>query len=182
MPRGLSVRPTTSKVRKAIFDILGQRCDGDHVLDLYAGTGSLGLEAARRGAARVVFVERADTARRALEENIRRASPPCPTELMVCDAAEGVDVLSGRGDTFDIVLADPPYDCGEIQRLLERLDRSCLIADEGVAVVEHSPRERGQDTLERLRRIDERRYGQTHVSFFAADEPRPHDQTKGDRE
>jgi 16S rRNA (guanine966-N2)-methyltransferase len=178
VPRGLSVRPTTSKVRKAIFDILGQRCDGDQVLDLYAGSGSLGLEAARRGAARVVFVENADVARRALEENIRRANSPCPTELLFRDAVEGLGVLSGRGDTFDIVLADPPYDRGEVQRLLERLDRSDLLADEGVAVVEHSPRERGEDTLERLRRIDERRYGQTHISFFTADETRPHDDTK----
>lgn len=176
------MRPTTSKVRKAIFDILGQRCDGDQVLDLYAGTGALGLEAAHRGAARVVFVEQADSARRAIEENIQRAAPPCPTELLFCDAVEGMGVLSGRGDTFDIVLADPPYDQGEVQRLLERLDRSSLLADEGVAVIEHSPRERGEDTFERLSRIDERRYGQTHVSFFAAEESRPHDDRKGDRE
>lgn len=175
------MRPTSSKVRQAIFDILGQRCDDDHVLDLYAGSGSLGLEAARRGAARVVFVDDAELSCESLRTNLERRSPPCPTELLRADVVEGMRVLARRGELFDLVFADPPYDRDQVQRTLEALDELPLLAPGGVVVVEHSPRERGTDTVGRLGRSDERHYGQTHVSFFDMDPSRDRpDDTKGD--
>ncbi len=177
------MRPTTSKVRQAIFDILGQRCDGDHVLDLYAGSGSLGLEAARRGAARVVFIDDAELSCKTLRTNLERRAPPCPTELLRSDAVEGMRMLAARGEVFDLVLADPPYDRGEVQRTLDALVELPLLAGDGVVVIEHSQRESGTDTVGDLRRVDERRYGQTHVSFFSNDptQDRP-DDSKGERE
>ncbi len=166
VPRGRRVRPTSERVRQSVFDILGQRCDGDRVLDLYAGTGALGIEAAARGAARVVFVEidrhTAETVRR----NAARLVEECDTRVLVDDVPLAVATLRGRGERFDLIFADPPYDRGEVARVMEALVRQPLLDERGVLVIEHSPRERPGDPGGVLRPVDERRYGQTMVSFF----------------
>jgi 16S rRNA (guanine966-N2)-methyltransferase len=160
-------------VREAIFDILGQRCDGDVVLDLFAGAGTLGLEALLRGAHSLVAVEQDRVALRALDANIRQAERVDAVRVVRGDVADALGRLAAEGRRFDLIFADPPYDRGEIEPLIGGLAGGSLLADDGVIVVEHSPRERGPDALHDLRRIDERRYGQTHVSFFARQTDNP---------
>ena len=159
-------RPTSARIRKSIFDILGQRCDGDHVLDLYAGSGGLGIEAALRGGAQLVLVEQSPEALDAIRRNVQRFVPDCETQVIGGDAPVVVGELAARGRRFDLILADPPYDLGEVDRALEALGSSGLLTDDGVVVLEHSPRERGPDRCCTLARFDERRYGQTLVSFY----------------
>jgi len=163
------VRPTSARVLEAIFDILGQRCDGDVVCDLYAGSGALSIEAAKRGARKIVLVERDHHALRAIRSNVERRPAACDAEVLQADAVEGLQRLARRGDRFDLVFADPPYDRGEVERVLSAMQQCSVLAEDGVMVVEHSPRERGQDRYGDLRRVDERKYGQTSVSFFERD-------------
>ena len=139
------------------------------MLDLYAGTGSLALEAAARGAARIVLVEQDEAALAAIRKNLRSAPRECDTALLAGDVVHWLGRLSRRRESFDIVLADPPYDCGEVARVLSALADSPVMAPGAVAVIEHSPRERGPESAGPLVRTDERRYGQTHVSFFSAE-------------
>lgn len=169
IPKGLAVRPTAARVREAIFDILGQRCDGDRVLDLYAGTGALAIEAGTRGAAALVLVEQAPEALRAIRTNLERVGLSGQAEILQADAVEAVRRLSGRGERFDLILADPPYRRGEVARVLDTLARHPLLADGGVIVVEHDPREGPPERVPALRCSDQRRYGQTSVSFFRPD-------------
>ena len=166
VPRGLAVRPTSARVLEAIFNILGQRCDGDVVCDLYAGSGALAIEAAIRGASRIVLVEQDRGAVRAIRANVARRATGCVSEVLQADVVEGLERLARRGERFDLVLADPPYDRGEVDRVLAAVQRCSVLAEDGVMVIEHSPRERGQERYEDLSRVDERKYGQTSVSFF----------------
>ncbi len=137
------------------------------MLDLYAGAGTLGLEAMLRGADRLVAVERDRDALRALQANVRRAGLEDAVRVIRTAVADALPRLEREGEVFDLIFADPPYDRGEVDAVLQGLADSPLLRADGRIVVEHSPRERGPDRPFDLRRIDERRYGQTHVSFFA---------------
>jgi 16S rRNA (guanine966-N2)-methyltransferase len=108
VPRG--ARPTSGRAREALFDILQESVVGGRVLDLYAGSGAIGLEALSRGAAEAVFVE---TDRRALDANLFRCAPAAETvEVFGGDARRAIDLLSREGRRFDLVFADPPYSRG----------------------------------------------------------------------
>jgi 16S rRNA (guanine966-N2)-methyltransferase len=124
VPRG--VRPVSDVAREGLFSSLGAAVVGARVLDLYAGTGALGIEALSRGAAEAVFVERAPAALRTIRENLRR------TRLGERAVVVGLDVRAflGRphGAPFDLVLADPPYDlpASELEGVLAELSRGWL--------------------------------------------------------
>lgn len=174
MPRDGTVRPTSARVRGAIFDILGQSCEGDTVLDLYAGAGTLGIEALARGARTLVAVERDREVARVLQGNLTRSGGEGSHRLVRGDAVAVIRRLAAAGERFDVIFADPPYDAGEIGRILGELAILPLLTEDGVVVVEHSPREDGTERIGELRRFDRRVYGQTNVSFY--------ERTSADRE
>jgi len=162
-PEGRSVRPTSDRVRQSLFDLLGQRCDGLNVLDLYAGTGALGIEALSRGAARATFVERDPKVLRLLEENLRALGFSERSRALRRDASLGA---SGR---FDLVFLDPPYAlgvAGPLQGLLGA--REFSLAPEGRVVVEHDRGEVAPAALGGLVRYDQRDYGRTRLSLYRA--------------
>jgi 16S rRNA (guanine966-N2)-methyltransferase len=162
-PRGWKVRPTSDRVREAIFSALGERVDGALVLDLYCGTGALAIEALSRGAERAVLVDR-DT--RPALGNVQRLGLAERTELVRADAGRWLaQVSSGPfGGKFDLVFVDAPY------RLADRVAQDLnihlplLLAEGGRAVVESGARRPLQvETLEPLR---QRRYGAADVSIY----------------
>jgi 16S rRNA (guanine966-N2)-methyltransferase len=159
-------RPTSSRVRKAIFDILGQSCEGEQVLDLFAGAGSLGIEAASRGAASVVFVERDREAAECVRRNVRRLARDRPTRVLEMDVQRALEQLDREGVRFDLVFADPPYGGADIEPVLNALANRSILGSAAVVVVEHSSRESIPDRCGALVRTDQRRYGQTNVSFY----------------
>jgi 16S rRNA (guanine966-N2)-methyltransferase len=110
VPRGRAVRPTSDRVREALFSILGEIVHGARVLDLFAGSGALGIEALSRGAERAVFVERDPTAAAVVRANLQGlAVPPERAELRVVDARQAVVTARRRRETYDLVFIDPPY-------------------------------------------------------------------------
>ncbi len=163
-PAGLATRPTSDKVRGAVMNLLGQFFDGGDVLDLYAGTGALALEALSRGCARAVCVE----ADRAAAEVVRRNAE-------ACGFSDRVDVRRGRVEevvprlpagAFALAFVDPPYGEGPSAGLA-LLDR--VLSPGGRAVAEHDARTPPPDRVGGLALVDRRAYGGTGISIYARD-------------
>ena len=160
-PKGLSTRPTTDRVREALFSILGS-IDSLRVLDVFAGTGALGLEALSRGARSAVFVESAKPAVASLRKNIEALGVSGQTRVIAKRIENALKELTE--ERFDLVLCDPPWD--EVPALGDVLiGLGGLLAEGGVLVLEHAKRT-APPTIRGLRMTDTRKYGDTQVSFF----------------
>jgi 16S rRNA (guanine966-N2)-methyltransferase len=141
-PRGLRTRPTADRVREALFDILGPGVAGTRVLDLFAGSGAVGIEALSRGAARVVFVERDRDALRALRANLARLRVSRQRGRVV--AGDVLRVLAGLASSeapADLVFVDPPYEAGLAGPALAALVAAGLCAPGARVVVQHATRD-----------------------------------------
>ena len=161
------VRPTTDRIREAMFSSLGERVPGARVLDLFAGTGGLGLEAASRGAVAVTFVEKARPSLIALERNLAaiRQGREMNCELRVLRGDAFVQLIAMAAGSFDLVFADPPYG-DAAQRLLNDPRLLPVLDGAGLLVLESATR----DALvpgTSWRVVREGEYGDTRVSFFA---------------
>lgn len=168
------VRPTKEQVREAIFSSLGDRIVGARVLDLFAGTGALGLEAWSRGADRVCSVEQDRRVFSVLEENVRALCDP-EGPAYSCASADVYRYLKNRapGDgPFDIVLADPPYDSGDNNALLEKTLRALIepriLSPDGILVFELGASESPVDS-DGWRLCRDKTYGDTRVLTYARD-------------
>lgn len=158
--KGKGVRPTTDRVREAWMSAMGGRLDGLRILDLFAGSGALGLEALSRGAAEVVFVERSRQSLQVLEANIRHLDAGSVSRVVAGDVFRFLNTL--EGERFDIALADPPYASGDAVRLLEAF-RDRAFANE--LWLEHPWREE----LPLPDGVRTRRYGDTALSTLTAE-------------
>ena len=133
-------RYTSSKVRAAIFNLIGDVAGCD-VLDLFAGSGSLSIEALSRGAKRAVCVEKSGRMAEMLRENFRRLGLDKDCVVLNMDVIYALPALSKRGDTYDLILMDPPYDKGYVSVMFELLRKHPVCRDESLLVLEHSKRE-----------------------------------------
>jgi 16S rRNA (guanine966-N2)-methyltransferase len=159
-PKGLDTRPTSDRVRENVFNLVGP-LDGATVLDLYAGSGALGLEALSRGASRAVFVERDADAARTIERNLDKLR--LTGTVLRRDAVAALAAEAGSGRKYDLVLVDPPYEMfTDVQPQLARYLPSVL-ADDGLLVVETDARV--QPELPLLERTS-RRYGAARVTLY----------------
>jgi pantetheine-phosphate adenylyltransferase len=169
VPPGDAVRPTADRVREAVFARLGALA-GANVLDVFAGSGALGIEALSRGAAAAVFVERSPAVAAVLRDNLRSLELLERADLVRADAVTALRRLAAGGRRFDLALLDPPYaDAGARDRALRALVTSGILAPRATVLVEASRREPPPATAG-LRAIDERRYGDTVVHWFEAEE------------
>ena len=137
-PEGEATRPTSEKVREALFDILGARVAGAAFGDLYAGTGAVGLEALSRGATRCLFVERRRRALECLRRNIEALRAGPRARILPVDAAQAMALLEKEGPPLDILFCDPPYADGRWPSLLAAMGASGILAAGCLLVVEHA--------------------------------------------
>jgi 16S rRNA (guanine966-N2)-methyltransferase len=165
--RGFDIRPTADRVREALFNILGSRAEGAHVLDLFAGTGALGIEALSRGAQTAVFVESAAPALKVIRKNIAACRLEARATVIRLEIPRDLDRLLPHNGIFDLIFIDPPYRRNLIHPTLIRLTQSRLPAAEATIVVEHDPAE-NFDPPSDWEMIDSRRYGQTQLTFLAS--------------
>ncbi|MBI1745870.1 MAG: 16S rRNA (guanine(966)-N(2))-methyltransferase RsmD [Acidobacteria bacterium] len=166
-PPDYSLRPTSDRVKESLFDILGSAVSGSTWLDLFAGTGSIGIEALSRGAAHVIFVEEQVNACRLIESNIHHCRIEAGFTVMRSAAARALNRLAKEKQLFDIIFIDPPYQSGLYEIVLETIARGALLKSTGVAIAEHDRRIALHDEYVDLYRRDTRRYGTTCLSFFA---------------
>jgi 16S rRNA (guanine966-N2)-methyltransferase len=162
-PRGSRTRPTAAKVREAIFNILGP--PPGPVLDLYAGSGALGLESLSRGAPSAVFVERDGAALGALRRNLRESGMDDRALVLGADVRSALRKLSGLGRQFSWVFMDPPY-VKETDGVLAELSGGDLLTGCAVVIVEHDRRHPSPPSVGGLFLTDRRQYGDTELSFY----------------
>lgn len=162
-PKSKEVRPTASQLREALFNICQHHIEGVRFLDLFAGSGAIGLEALSRGACHATFVEKNRTSLVALKQNIQNLQEEERSKIYSCDVFEALKRLSKEKREFDIIFADPPYGTHELSwsnAVLEAVDHSSLLAKEGHLFLEDAL-EASEETHppENLKLLSARRYG-----------------------
>jgi 16S rRNA (guanine966-N2)-methyltransferase len=165
-PRSHHTRPTADRVRETLFNVLGQMLDGGEVLDLYAGTGALGLEALSRGAERAVLVDLSAEAAELCQKNAALLGFDSVVTVLRLRVDRAVERLAREGRRFVLAFADPPYAARAGGWVVEAV--SPLLTEGGVLVVEHDRRELLPEAGGTLVRADQRRFGDTVLSFFQA--------------
>jgi 16S rRNA (guanine966-N2)-methyltransferase len=166
LPGGCSIRPTADRVKEALFNILGS-LEGKSLLDLFAGCGNVGLEALSRGASGSVFVEKDLRLIETIRANLRLLGFEGRAEVIAADVEEGIRRLRKRGERFDVLFADPPYEEGFVTELMTCLEGAELLTENGIIILQHSLREPlRQSVTQPLAVIDQRRYGDTLLSFL----------------
>ncbi|MGE5557896.1 MAG: 16S rRNA (guanine(966)-N(2))-methyltransferase RsmD [Bacillota bacterium] len=166
-PGGREFRPTSDRVKEAVFSILQFAIEGRHVLDLYAGSGSLGLEALSRNAAGCTFVESNKKHAAILKENLAKVLQGEPAEVLIAPADQAITFLKGKSCCFDIVFIDPPYGMEQSYDTLFLLGQAeGVINGSSVVVVEHAAKVRLSDEYGLLQKTRECCYGDTRISFF----------------
>ena len=164
-------RPTSDRVREALFARL-EPLDGLDVLDLYAGSGALGIEALSRGAGSVVFVERAAHGAGVLRANLASLELEDRSRVVQSDAIRALRGLDGAGERFDLVFMDPPYESDALGGALSSLAAADLLRPEGMVVVERG-RRHPLPEIAGLACVDERRYGDTVITRLHLSKPQP---------
>ena len=163
-PQGLDTRPTTDKVKESLFNIIQFELEGRRVLDLFAGTGQMGIECLSRGAASAVFVDRRKDAFALIKKNLALTGLQDRARVVHGDS---LAFLAGAGESFDLVFLDPPYASGLLEQALERLAAPGfdILAPYGIIVAEHSA-DRRLDVPAGCRLRKTYRYGKIAVTLF----------------
>ncbi len=167
-PEGMDTRPTADRAKEALFSILQKKVPGARVLDLYAGSGALALEALSRGADSAVLVDAGIKAQRAIQENIDALGCGERAVLLRMQDEAALRLLSRQGDSFDLIFLDPPYrmDTAPVCSLIMRLN---LLRPGGTLIVEHA-REKEPAIQPPLRLTDRRVYGAAGIGFYQKEE------------
>jgi 16S rRNA (guanine966-N2)-methyltransferase len=167
-PKWEGLRPTSDKLRETLFNILAPRIAGARVLDGYAGTGAVGIEALSRGAAHVTFVERDRRAAALIEENAKVCGLKADYTIACSDFLAW---RAGVASSFDLILLDPPYDISAVRDALDRA--AGLLSSDGVLVLERATRQ-DPDVPSRLERVRDVRSGDSTLTIFIRAHASPH--------
>jgi 16S rRNA (guanine966-N2)-methyltransferase len=165
-PAGERLRPTSSKVREALFDILRDRVAGRSFVDLYAGTGTVGLEALSRGADRAVFVEPGELKVKTMRRCVDDFGFQDRALIIRGKAKEFIERASDAGERFDIFFVDPPYASEEIEEVLPAIEEGEVLKRDGVVIVEHFFKKEVPEAVGRLKVKRSYRYGDTVLTFY----------------
>jgi 16S rRNA (guanine(966)-N(2))-methyltransferase RsmD len=165
---GRDIRPTPDRVREALFSMLYSR-RGDlaesKVLDLFAGSGALGIEAVSRGAQHAWFVDSSLQALRTIGLNLERCRLSSKATIVPRDIWQALPAIAKAGP-FEVIFADPPYGCDHGPRLLAEADRLGLLAPQGLLFIETAASDQVPDRVGALQLLDQRRYGSTLIHIF----------------
>jgi len=163
-PRGHSLRITADRVKESLFDIVAD-CDGADVLDLFAGTGNVGIEAASRGARFIVFVEKNPRHIDIIKKNLDLCGMTEKSDVIQATVHDGIKACARGNAVFDIIFADPPYGAGAVTDTLRCLADHSVLAPGCIIVIEHSRKEVFESPKE-FHIVDQRHYGDTVLTFL----------------
>lgn len=165
-PDGLQTRPTADRVKEALFSILHFDIPGAKVLDLFGGTGQLGIEALSRGAERAVFVDAGEAACKLIKENLRRAKMEGQGSVI---RADYLDYLSRCRETFDIVLLDPPYAEVFLENSLNKISEIDILKSGGIIVAERPVEKAFLGEIPGFTKSKDYKYGKTFLTLYRKD-------------
>ncbi|MFX3635509.1 MAG: 16S rRNA (guanine(966)-N(2))-methyltransferase RsmD [Candidatus Pristimantibacillus sp.] len=163
---GMNTRPTTDKVKEAIFSMIGPFFDGGVALDLFAGTGGLGIEAWSRGIERTIFIDRDKISIDIIRLNTEAAGMGRHAEIYRNEAERAIKLLEKRGIVFSLVFLDPPYRMTEMDDLMTDLAQRSMLEDGAIIVVEHDASHVYPEQLNHFAQIKNTKYGDTAVSIY----------------
>lgn len=164
--KGRNTRPTSDRVKESIFNIIQYRIEDSIVLDLFSGTGNLGLEALSRGAKKAIFIDSNRKAVEAIKTNCTNLGYLEDSEIYRKDALAALTGLAKRDILFDIIFMDPPYDKGHGEILLEAIIRADILHNDGIIITEHDASLAPPKSCHDLYPFDSRKYGGTGISFY----------------
>ena len=163
---GIGTRPTTDKVKEAIYSMIGPFFDGGLVLDLFAGTGGLGIEALSRGMERAIFVDLDKASVAVIRENLQKTGLAEKAEVYQNDAIRALKALAKRDICFDLVFLDPPYRIKNVEQLLQLLQEKRLLQAGAIILVEHESAYSCAETVGCCRLRKHVVYGDTAITIF----------------
>lgn len=161
--KGNFTRPLLSRIRKSLFDVIGERIRGSKFLDLYAGSGAVGIEALSRGAKEVIFVEKDNSALRILKENITLCGLFSLSRVYEKDVLKFLPVLL-REEKFDFIFVAPPYYKGMQNQTLDILEEEKI--EGATVIVQHSPKEKINFNRRNMSLVKQKKYGDTILTFL----------------
>lgn len=162
-PEGTQTRPTTERVKEAVFSIIQFEIEGSRVLDLFAGTGQMGIEALSRGASQAVFIDGRREACQLVQENLKRAKLTDRAQVVQSDY---MGYLERCRSSFDLIFLDPPYAEIFLENALKKISEIDILSDRGIIICER-PAEKPLDfEIPGLQRGKDNRYGKTWITVF----------------
>jgi len=165
-PKDLSVRPTSEKVREALFDILGTSVKETCFLDLFAGTGAVGIEALSRGAKNVIFIEKELKCIKTIKKNLEKTGNSQNAVVYKIDFLSGLKLLAKKNYLLDYIFFDPPYNKGLVNISLLEIAKLSILRKNGLVIAQHYKKEKVMENLNNLRLFNQRRYGECYLSFY----------------
>lgn len=166
-PKNMDVRPTADRVKESVFNILGNYFYEAKVLDLFAGSGNLGLEAWSRGATEVHFVDQSQQSLQLLRRNLEKARLENDVYIHKGDAINIIKKLFNNQHKFDYIFCDPPYNKGYVRNALINVTQYDILSENGMIIVEHNKDEViDLSVVYKLKLVRIEKYGDTHVSFL----------------
>jgi 16S rRNA (guanine966-N2)-methyltransferase len=163
---GIGTRPTTDKVKEAIFSMIGPYFDGGLGLDLFAGTGGLGIEALSRGMNRVIFIDMDKTSIQVIEDNLTTLGFKEQAEVYRNDAQRALKLLANRRLKFDLIFLDPPYRMKQADEILLQMQEMEMLQDQAVVLVEHDAEHYYADEIGQFHVRKRTAYGETAITIY----------------
>ena len=165
-PKNYDIRPTTDRVKESLFNIIGTRIINAKILDLFAGTGNLGLESWSRGASEVIFVDKSKESLKIIEKNIEKAKAIDYVKIIKNDFSSAIDILSKKNDKFDFVFSDPPYNKDILKKVMKKIAENEILNTGGYLIIERSKEEELTLIPDNFELVREVRYGATYICFL----------------
>ena len=166
-PADNRVRPTTDKVKEAVFSMISAYLPDSVVVDLFAGTGNLGLEAISRGAKRAYFIDRDRASIAMVRENVKYCKVEDRSVIIWSDYVAGLKKIN---DKVDVIFLDPPYVAGFIDKCLEAVAESDILLEDGIIVAEHSAKDEVTETAGGFVKVKSKRYGSINITVYEKQE------------
>jgi 16S rRNA (guanine(966)-N(2))-methyltransferase RsmD len=164
--KGWKLRPLTDQAKEALFNILGSRIQNCVFLDLFAGTGAVGIEALSRGAAIALFVEKKPMAVSLIRQNLELTGLSDRAEVYALDVLKALNLFERKGAKFDLVFVGAPYDDPILEKTLIKISETSILRSQALVVAEHRKQHSLAEAYGKLRLVREARYGETTLSFY----------------
>ena len=164
--KDISVRPTSHKVREALFDVIMPYIDGAVLLDLFAGVGAIGIEALSRGAKRVIFIDNNIKCVKIIKKNLEITRNTQFGSVFKKECLSGLKLLKKKKFLFDFIFMDPPYNKGLVNVALFEISELSILKKDGIIIVQHHKEESIDSNLDKIKLVKQKKYSESLLSFY----------------